>query len=74
MTNVNELFREHVTLEVDCLDRIYLNGYVPTLQTGGQLVNFLTKHSGNRIPSPALFGMACKVAATPSATLVSTRD
>jgi hypothetical protein len=56
MSNVNELLREHVTLEVDCLDRIYLNGYVPTLQVGGQLVGFLTKHLGNQIPSPALLG------------------
>jgi hypothetical protein len=56
MTNVNELLREHITLEVDCVDRIYLNGYVPTLQMGGQLVNFLTKHLGNQIPSPALLG------------------
>jgi hypothetical protein len=56
MSNVNELLREHVTLEVDCLDRIYLNGYVPTLQVGGQLVKFLTKHLGNQIPSPALLG------------------
>ena len=52
MSNVNELLREHVTLEADCLDRIYLNGYVPTLQVGGQLVSFLTKHLGNQIPSP----------------------
>ena len=56
MSNVNELLREHVTLEVECLDRIYLNGYVPNLQVGGQLVNFLTKHLGNKIPSPALLG------------------
>ena len=50
MRNVNELLCEHVTLEVDCLDRIYLNGYVPTLQMGGQLVKFLTKHLG--LPKP----------------------
>jgi hypothetical protein len=56
VTIVNELLRNHVTLTVDCLDRIYLNGYVPTLQMGGQLVNFLTRHLGNRIPSPALVG------------------
>lgn len=56
MSNVNELLRDQVTLTVDCLDRIYLNGYVPTLQVGGQLVNFLTKHLGNKIPSPALLG------------------
>src|SRR4030081_2949480 len=35
--------------------RIYLNGYVPKLQVGGQVITFLTEHLGNRIASPALF-------------------
>jgi len=56
MTNVNDLLRDHVSLTVDCLDRIYLNGYIPNLQVPGQLVNFLTKHRGHPIPSPALLG------------------
>jgi hypothetical protein len=56
MTDVNEILRDHVTLTVDCMDRIYLNGYIPNLQVPGQLVNFLTKHRGNKIPSPALLG------------------
>jgi hypothetical protein len=56
MTNVNEILRDHVTLTVDCMDRIYLNGYIPNLQMPGQLVNFLIKHRGNPIPSPALLG------------------
>jgi hypothetical protein len=38
------------------MDRIYLNGYIPNLQVPGQLVNFLTKHRGHAIPSPALLG------------------
>ncbi len=46
----------HVTLDLECLDRIYLNGYVPNLQVGGQVVTFLTQHLGNPVPSPALFG------------------
>ena len=56
MTNVNELLREHVTLDNECMDRIYLNGYIPTLQVPGQVVNFLTKHRGYAIPSPVLLG------------------
>ena len=56
MTNVDDLLRDHVTLTVECLDRIYLNGYIPTLQMPGQLVNFLISHRGNKIPSPALLG------------------
>jgi hypothetical protein len=56
MTNVNDLLRDHVTLTIDCIDRMYLNGYIPTLQVPGQLVNFLIKHRGYQIPSPALLG------------------
>jgi hypothetical protein len=54
MATIDELLREHVTLEIECLDRLYLNGYVPTLQMSGQLVTFLTQHRGQPIPSPAL--------------------
>ena len=52
---VNDLLDGHVGLDVECLDRIYLNGYVPNLQVGGQVVSFLTRHLGFPIPSPALF-------------------
>ncbi len=45
----------HVALDIECLDRIYLNGYVPTLQTGGAVVSFLTAHLDYEIPSPAIF-------------------
>ena len=44
----------HVSLDIECLDRIYLNGYVPNLQVGGQVVSFMTAHLGNPIPSPAI--------------------
>jgi hypothetical protein len=54
MANINELLRNHVTLEVACLDRIYLNGYIPNLQIPGQLVTFLVGHRKQKIPSPAL--------------------
>jgi hypothetical protein len=55
MPNVAELIREHVTLTVDCVDRIYLNAYVPALHSSGGVVNFLRRR-GHAIPSPALFG------------------
>src|SRR5664279_3014235 len=51
---VNDLLDGHVVLDLQCLDRIYLNGYVPNLQVGGQVVTFMTKHLGYRIPSPAI--------------------
>lgn len=56
MVNVAQLLANHVTLEVECIDRLYLNGYLPTLQTGGQLVTFLMNALGKEIPSPALLG------------------
>ncbi|HHW03745.1 MAG TPA: hypothetical protein GXX35_13230 [Thermoanaerobacterales bacterium] len=56
MQTVAELLKDNVTLEVECIDRIYLNGYIPSLQTGGHLVTFLTKHRNQPIPSPALLG------------------
>ena len=51
---VNDLLDGHVALDVECLDRIYLNGYVPMLQVGGQVVSFMTQHLGCSIPSPAI--------------------
>jgi hypothetical protein len=35
--NVNEVIEGHVGLELDCLDRIYLNAYVNKLQVEGQV-------------------------------------
>ena len=55
VTDLNQLLDQHLVLDLQCLDRIYLNAYVPTLQTGGQVVTFLTQHLGYPIPSPALF-------------------
>ena len=54
MPNVAELIRDHVTLTVDCVDRLYLNAYVPRLQSSGGVVGFLAQR-GHDIPSPALW-------------------
>lgn len=56
MPNINDLLRDHVTLEIESMDRIYLNGYVPKLQTGGQLVTFMIERLAKPIPSPSLLG------------------
>jgi hypothetical protein len=53
--NVAELIKDHVTLTVDCVDRVYLNVYVPRLQASGGVVGFL-RHRGQRVLSPAVFG------------------
>ena len=45
----------HVGLDISCLDRLYLNGYVAKLQTPGGVVYFFRDHRGKPIVSPALF-------------------
>jgi hypothetical protein len=54
MPNVAEVIRDHVTLTVECVDRLYLNGYVPGLQREDGVVAFL-RHRRPTIASPALF-------------------
>ena len=39
----------HVTLEVECLDRLYLNGYIGNLATPGGLVTFMREQLGKPI-------------------------
>jgi hypothetical protein len=51
---INDVLDRHVVLNLECMDRIYLNGYVPNLQVGGQVVSFMTAHLGYPIPSPAI--------------------
>jgi len=41
MPNVETVLRDHVVLQRDCIDRLYLNGYVPGLQRPDQLCRFL---------------------------------
>ena len=54
VTNVNELLDSHVVLDVGCLDRLYLNAYVPNLQVGAQVAMFMHSHLGKKIASPAI--------------------
>ena len=56
MATVEKILSEHVTLEVECVDRLYLNGYVSSLETAGGLITFLREHLGKPIPSPAILG------------------
>ena len=49
---VNDVLDGHVQLDLECLDRLYLHGYVGQLQVGGQVIRFLS-HRGYPVPSPA---------------------
>ena len=52
--NVAEILQNHVTFELEAIDRMYLNAYVPSLQTGGGLVYFLKTQLGVRVPSTVM--------------------
>jgi len=52
---VNDVLDGHVAPPIECLDRIYLNAYVPILQASSQVVAFLSGHLGFPFPSPVLF-------------------
>ncbi|OFW26065.1 MAG: hypothetical protein A3G21_00250 [Acidobacteria bacterium RIFCSPLOWO2_12_FULL_66_21] len=52
--NVAEILRNHVTFELEAIDRMYLNAYVPSLQTGGGVVYFLKTQLGVRVPSTVM--------------------
>jgi hypothetical protein len=49
--NVAEILHDHVTFELEAIDRMYLNAYVPSLQTGGGFVYFVKTQLGARVPS-----------------------
>ena len=52
VVTVNDVLDGHVVLDIECLDRIYLNAYVPILQTSSQVVALLSGHLGFPFPSP----------------------
>jgi hypothetical protein len=55
MATIASLLRDRVSLQVNSVDRIFLAGYIPKLQSEGQIVRFLLDR-GFPIPSPAALG------------------
>jgi hypothetical protein len=51
---VAEVFKEHVSLEVEGIDRMYLNVYVPQLQREQGVASFFRFHRGYQFASSAL--------------------
>jgi hypothetical protein len=51
--SVADVLREHVTLELEGIDRMYLNVYVPFLQTVGGVVSYPREHRGLSYASTA---------------------
>jgi hypothetical protein len=56
MATIPELLDGHVTLEVECLDRLDLNGYIGKLAAGTGLVFFMREQLNKPVPSPVVLG------------------
>jgi hypothetical protein len=56
MADYASLLRDQVTLTCRSIDRIFLQAYVPKLQSVGMVCNFLCKQRGFAIRSSAAFG------------------
>ena len=50
---VGEVLADHVTFEVECIDRMYLNVYVPQLQYATGLVSYIHRQLGKPVASTA---------------------
>jgi hypothetical protein len=64
--NVARIIQDHVTFELECIDRMYLNAYIPALQCESGVVGFFRRHRGFPFASSALMDPMTKsfVAAT----------
>lgn len=52
MLTIKEVLQNKITLDIECVDRVLLNGYVKYLQLPGGLVNFIREQKQMPIPSP----------------------
>ena len=52
--SVADILGRHVKLAVEGIDRMYLNIYVPQLQSERGVVRFFREHRGQPLPSAAL--------------------
>ncbi len=57
---VRELLEDKVELDIEGIDRLYLNAYQPRLQTGGGVVGFFREHRGAVVASTSLMGPMSK--------------
>ena len=52
VVNINDVLEGHVALDIECVDRLYLNAYVPKCRSAGRWSGF-SRHLGKPIPSAA---------------------
>jgi hypothetical protein len=51
---VAKILREHVVLELEAVERMYLNVYIPRLQTVEGVLGFIRLHRGHKVASTAM--------------------
>ena len=51
--SVSEILDHHVTFQLECIDRMYLNVYVPMLQCESGVAKFFRFHRGHKFASSA---------------------
>jgi len=71
--SVAEVLRDHVTLELESIDRMYLNVYVPKLQHEFGVVSFFRFHRGQPVASSALMEPISQAFLTAIGAFVATR-
>jgi hypothetical protein len=54
--SVADVLADHVVFEVECIDRLYCNVYVPQLQHAGGLLGYIQRQLGLPIASTAPLG------------------
>ncbi|MEN8133057.1 MAG: hypothetical protein ABFS45_23335 [Pseudomonadota bacterium] len=57
---LRELLEDKVDLDIEGIDRLYLNAYQPRLQTGGGVVGFFREHRGAQVASTTLMAPMSK--------------
>jgi len=70
---VADVLDDHVTFEVDCIDRMYLNVWVPRLAYGGGVSGFFVGHRGHVYASTALMDPMAKAFVTDIRGFISSR-
>ena len=72
--SVAEILRSHVTLELEGIDRMYLNVYVPTLQYPSGVASFLRYHRGAQYASSVLLQPITDAFVSKMETFAATRQ
>ena len=72
--SVAEILRSHVTLELEGIDRMYLNVYVPTLQYPSGVASFLRYHRGAQYASSVLLQPITDAFVSKMETFTTTRQ